>query len=210
MNMKSNLNILKVEEYCRNILRATTLHLTTHDQQVFFIHEGFTLTNASMYQVFYSRCGYTFSQPVCAFGGSSKLKMDMFSKSVPAVTMPPFPPSNSDAKSSQNEALKQSNHTSSELQKEAAPPPPPPPPGPPPPSASTRVSSNDVIIPDESLLSACAKALSSPSLAAVAMNLSPKLLAIEQEGFPQIDFTQVKGKNTEDAGGKMCMSKNLL
>jgi len=185
--------MLKVEEYCRNILRATTLHLTTHDQQVF-----------------YSRCGYTFSQPVCAFGGSSKLKMDMFSKSVPAVTMPPFPPSNSDAKSSQNEALKQSNHTSSELQKEAAPPPPPPPPGPPPPSASTRVSSNDVIIPDESLLSACAKALSSPSLAAVAMNLSPKLLAIEQEGFPQIDFTQVKGKNTEDAGGKMCMSKNLL
>lgn len=185
--------MLKVEEYCSDILRATTLHLTTHDQQVF-----------------YSRCGYTFSQPVCAFGGSSKLKMDMFSKSVPAVNMSPLPLSNSDTKSSQNEALKQSNHISSELQKGAAPPPPPPPPGPPPPSASTRVSSNDVIIPDVSLVSACAKALSSPSLAAVAMKLAPKLLAIEQEGFPQIDSTQVKGKNTEDAGGKMCMSKKFL
>lgn len=183
--------MLKVEEYCSDILRATTLHLTTHDQQVF-----------------YSRCGYTFSQPVCAFGGSSKLKMDMFSKSVPAVNMSPLPLSNSDTKSSQNEALKQSNHISSELQKGAAPPPPPP--GPPPPSASTRVSSNDVIIPDVSLVSACAKALSSPSLAAVAMKLAPKLLAIEQEGFPQIDSTQVKGKNTEDAGGKMCMSKKFL
>merc|ERR1719341_1944555 len=130
--------------------------------------------------------------------------------------MSPLPPSNSGTKSSQNDALKQSNH-SSELHKETAPPPPPPPgppppppPGPPPPSASTRVSSNDVIIPDVSLISACAKALSSPSLAAVAMKLAPKLLAIEQEGFPQIDSTQVKGKNTEDAGGKMCMSKKLL
>jgi len=191
--------MLKVEEYCSDILRATTLHLTTHDQQVF-----------------YSRCGYTFSQPVCAFGGSSKLKMDMFSKSVPAVNMSPLPSSNSDTKSSQNDALKQSNH-SSELHKEAAPPPPPPagpppppPPGPPPPSASPRVSSNDVIIPDVSLVSACTKALSSPSLAAVAMKLAPKLLAIEQEGIPPIDSTQVKGKNTEDAGGKMCMSKKLL
>merc|ERR1719432_107515 len=116
--------MLKVEEYCKERLRATVLHLTTHDKQVF-----------------YSRCGYTFSQPVCAFGGSSKLKMDMFSKSVPAVNMSPLPPSNSDTKSSQNEPLKQSNH-SSELHKEAAPPPPPPagpppppPPGPPPPSA---------------------------------------------------------------------------
>merc|ERR1712025_718469 len=146
-------------------------------------------------------CGYTFSQPVCAFGGSSKLKMDMFSKSVPALTISPMPPSNSGQKSSQNEALKQSNQTSSEMQKEVPPPPPPPPPGPPPPSASPRVSSNDVVIPNESLLSACAKALSSPSLTAVAMKLAPKLLTIE-EGFPQIDSTQVKGKNTEDVGGK--------
>jgi len=198
--------MLKVEEYCLDILRATALHLTTHDQQVF-----------------YSRCGYTFSQPVCAFGGSSKLKMDMFSKSVPAVTVSPLPPSNSDTKSSQNEDLKQSNHTGSESIKAAPPPPPgppPPPPGPPPPpppppglpplSASTRVSSNDVVIPDASLLSACAKALSSPSLADVALKLAPKLLTIEQEGFPQIDSAQGKGKNSEDAGGKMCMSKKLL
>merc|ERR1712080_395936 len=117
-----------------------------------------------------------------------------------------MPPSNSDQKSSQNEALKQSNHTCSELQKEAPPPPPGPPP---PPSASTRVSSNDVVIPNESLLSACAKALSSPSLTDVAMKLAPKLLTIE-EGLPQIDSTQAKGKNTEDVGGKMCMSKKLL
>jgi len=188
--------MLKVEEFCMDILRASVLHLTTHDQQVF-----------------YSRCGYTFSQPVCAFGGSSKLKMDMFSKSVPAVTNFPDPPNKSDTKSSQNEDLKQSN------QKEGAPPPPPPPgppppppppPGPPPPSASTKVSSNDVVTPDSSLLSACAKALSSPSLAAVAAKLAPKLLTIEQEGIPQIDSAQGKGKNTEDAGGKMCMSKKLL
>merc|ERR1712080_458199 len=125
-------------------------------------------------------------------------------------TISPMLPSNSDQKSSQNEVLKQSNHTCSELQKEVVPPPPPPPPAPPPPpSASTRVSSNDVVIPNESLLSACAKALSSPSLTDVAMKLAPKLLTIE-EGFPQIDSTQAKGKNTEDVGGKMCMSKKLL
>jgi len=179
--------MLKVEEYCMAILRASVLHLTTHDQQVF-----------------YSRCGYTFSQPVCAFGGSSKLKMDMFSKSVvPPVTSSPDPPTcKNDTKSSQNEDLKQSN------QNEGAPPPPPP--GPPPPSASTRVSSNDVITPDSPLLSACAKALSSPSLSTVAAKLAPKLLTIEQEGVPKIDSAQGKGKNTEDAGGKMCMSKKLL
>ena len=158
--------------------------------------------------MFYSRCGYTFSQPVCAFGGSSKLKMDMFSKTVPALTISPLPPSNSDTKSSQNEDLKQSNNTGTELK--AAPPAPPPPPGPPPPSASTRVSSNDVVIPDTSLLSACAKALSSPNLAAVAAKLAPKLLAIEEGGFPKIDSAQGKGKNSEDCGGKMCMSKKLL
>merc|ERR1712192_234707 len=135
-----------------------------------------------------------------------------FSKSVvTAVTnSPDTPSSKSDAKSSQNEDLKQSN------QKEGAPPPPPPPgpppppPGPPPTSASTRVSSNDVITPDSPLLSACASALSSPSLADVATKLTPKLLTIEQEGVPKIDSTQGKGKNTEDAGGKMCMSKKLL
>merc|ERR1712192_3767 len=129
-----------------------------------------------------------------AFGGSSKLKMDMFSKSVPAVTTnSPDPPTKSDTKSSQNEDLKQSK------QKEGASPPPPPP-GPP--SASTRVSSNDVVPPDFPLLSACAKAMSSPSLADVAAKLAPKLLTVEQEGVPKIDSAQGKGKNSEDAGGK--------
>ena len=34
LHMKFNWSIFKVEEYCSDILRATTLHLTTHDQQV--------------------------------------------------------------------------------------------------------------------------------------------------------------------------------
>jgi len=184
--------MLKVEEYCMDKLKASVLHLTTHDQQVF-----------------YSRCGYTFSQPVCAFGGSSKLKMDMFSKSVPAVNNSPDAASKSDTKSSQNEDLKQSNQKVGAPPPPPGPPPPPPPGPPPPPSTSTRVSSNDVVTPDSPLLSGCAQALSSPSLADVSAKLAPKLLTIEQEGVPKIDSTQGKGKNTEDAGGKMCMSKKL-
>ena len=151
--------------------------------------------------MFYSRCGYTFSQPVSAFGETSKRKI--FSTSVPALAISPIHPSNC-----QNEDLKQSNNSSCESQKEASPPPPPPPPGPPPPSA--QVSSNEVIIPDVSLISACAKALSRPSLAAVAMKLAPKLLAIEQEGFPQINSGQGKERKSENAGGMMSMSKKLL
>merc|ERR1712192_223105 len=188
------MGMLKVEDYCIDTLRASVLHLTTHDQQVF-----------------YSRCGYTFSQPVCAFGGSSKLKMDMFSKLVvPPVINSPDPPSKSDTKSSQNEDLKQSNQKVGVPPPPPPGPPPPPPPGPPTPSVSTRVSSNDVVTPDSPLLSACAKTLSSPSLADVAARLAPKLLTIEQEGVPKIDSASGKGKNTEDTGGKMCMSKKLL
>ena len=149
--------------------------------------------------MFYSRCGYTFSQPVSAFGETSKLKI--FSKSVPALAISPIHPSNC-----HNEDLKQSNNSSRESQKEASPPPPPP--GAPPPSA--QVSSNEVIIPDVSLVSACAKALSRPSLAAVALKLAPKLLAIEQEGFPQINSGQGKERKSENAGGMMSMSKKLL
>ena len=158
-------------------------------------------------QVFYSRCGYTFSQPVCAFGGSSKLKMDMFSKCAPTVSTSSLPISNNDAKSSRDVELQQTNITRSESQRGSAPPPPPP--GPPPPSASNRVSSNDITLPGVSLLSTCAKALSSPCLVDVAAKLAPKLLTIKQDGYPQIDPALGKGKNTEDAGGKMCMSKKL-
>jgi len=182
--------MLKIEEYCLEKLGCYILHLTTHDQQVF-----------------YSRCGYTFSQPVCAFGGSSKLKMDMFSKSAPTVSTSSLPISNNDAKSGRDVELQQTNITRSESQRGSAPPPPPP--GPPPPSASNRVSSNDITLPDVSLLSTCAKALSSPCLVDVAAKLAPKLLTIKQDGYPQIDPALGKGKNTEDAGGKMCMSKKL-
>jgi len=186
--------MLKVEEYCKERLRATVLHLTTHDKQVF-----------------YSCCGYTFSQPVCAFGGSSKLKMDMFSKCAPTVMSTPSIAANN---SSQKENLKQSSQNCDEAQNkvpsQVAPPPPPPPPGPPPPQASTKVSSNDVVIPDASLVLACSEALSSPSLVVVMLKLAPKLLLIEQDGFPPIDTTQSNKKNTEEVGGKMCMSKKLL
>ena len=153
--------------------------------------------------MFYSRCGYTFSQPVSAFG-----EIKTFSKSVPALAISPIPPSNCETKSGQNEDLKQSNNSRRESQKEASPPPPPPPPGAPPPSA--QVSSNEVVILDVSLVSACAKALPRPSLAAVAMKLAPKLLAIEQEGFPQINSGQGKERKSENAGGMMSMSKKLL
>jgi len=185
--------MLKVEEYCKERLRATVLHLTTHDKQVF-----------------YSCCGYTFSQPVCAFGGSSKLKMDMFSKSAPTVMSTPSIAANN---SSQKENLKQSSHcdeAQNKVPSQVAPPPPPPPPGPPPPQASTKVSSNDVVIPNASLLLTCSEALSSPSLGVVMLKLAPKLLSIEQDGFPPIDTTQANKKNTEEVGGKMCMSKKLL
>ena len=161
--------------------------------------------------MFYSCCGYTFSQPVCAFGGSSKLKMDMFSKCAPTVMSTPSIAANN---SSQKENLKQSSQNCDEAQNkvpsQVAPPPPPPPPGPPPPQASTKVSSNDVVIPDASLVLACSEALSSPSLVAVMLKLAPKLLLIEQDRFPPIDTTQANKKNTEEVGGKMCMSKKLL
>ena len=152
---------------------------------------------------------------MCAFGGSSKLKMDIFSKSAPAVVSTPSIAANN---SSQKENFKQSsqycdeaqNKVPSQVQNEVAPPPPPPPPGPPPPQASTKVSSNDVVTPDASLLLACSEALSSPSLVAVMLKLAPKLMSIEQDGFPPIDTTQANKKNTEEVGGKMCMSKKLL
>ena len=148
---------------------------------------------------------------MCAFGGSSKLKMDMFSKSAPTVMSTPSIAANN---SGHKENLKQSSQNCDEALNKApsqvAPPPPPPPPGPPPPQASTKVSSNDVVIPDGSLLLACSEALSSPSLVAVMLKLAPKLLLIEQDGFPPIDTTQSNKKNTEEVGGKMCMSKKLL
>ena len=147
---------------------------------------------------------------MCAFGGSSKLKMDMFSKSAPTVMSTPSIAANN---SSQKENLKQSSQNCDETQNKVpsqVAPPPPPPPGPPPPQASTKVSSNDVVTPDASLLLACSEALSSPSLAVVMLKLAPKLLSIEQDGFPPIDTTQANKKNTEEVGGKMCMSKKLL
>ena len=137
--------------------------------------------------------------------------MDMFSKSAPTVMSTPSIAANN---SSQKENLKQSSQNCDEAQNkvpsQVAPPPPPPPPGPPPPQASTKVSSNDVVIPDGSLLLACSEALSSPSLVAVMLKLAPKLLLIEQDRFPPIDTTQGNKKNTEEVGGKMCMSKKLL
>ena len=56
--------MLKTEEYCQG-QGFRTAYLTTHDQQIF-----------------YSRCGYKFSESVCAFGGSSSLNLGNFSSSI--------------------------------------------------------------------------------------------------------------------------------
>jgi GNAT superfamily N-acetyltransferase len=164
--------VLQVEEWCRRQLGATALHLTTHDQQVF-----------------YSRCGYSFSQPVCAFGGSSKLKMDIFSKAPPSVES--SPPSRGPGR-----------------QAPAAPPatacgPPPPPPPPPP-----RVSASDVWEPDAALLAACAAAFATPELGPTEAMVATRLKPLP--AFPGVDMETGRSRNTEDAVGKMFMKKQLF
>jgi len=175
-----------VEGWCRDRLGATSFHLTTHDQQLF-----------------YSRCGYSFSQPVCAFGGSSKLNMSHMWGGIcdrapaPAPTPLTLVPSCSPAKviSSQAPAM-------------APPPPPgpppPPPPGPPPPAAP-RPTANTVCEPDPALLAACQAALATPDPATTATLATARLATLDR--LPAIDMGKAKARNTEDAGGKMFMMK---
>lgn len=210
--------VLEVEQYCREVLGARALHLTTHDQQVF-----------------YSRCGYTFSSPVCAFGGSSKLNMSVFSKveepqilpktsgpqsyngshsqitSTPSVSVPvpntpgptpppppPLPPP----------APEPPTPSPSSLPPPPPPgPPPPPPPGPPTPGPG-KASYNDILTPSPDLLASCEAAFSQPRLEDVQREAGAKMAALDT--FPSIDLSKGKTKNEEDAAGKMFMKKLLL
>jgi len=54
--------MLKSEEFVKK-LGYKVAYLTTHDKQIF-----------------YSCCGYKFSEAVCAFGGSNKLNLGNFTK----------------------------------------------------------------------------------------------------------------------------------
>ena len=159
--------MLKTEEYCLG-QGFRTAFLTTHDQQIF-----------------YSRCGYKFSESVCAFGGSSSLNLGNFAKTPSQPALP----------------IKQ--QTDNGLSNTGGPgppapaPPPPPPKMPPPPSQTATVSS---IPPD--LVSVCAKAFAQPSL--------PPLLPLI-ENIPEIDMNLRNEKNNEeDCNEKMFMKKHLI
>jgi len=207
--------VLEVEQYCKDKLGTRAMHLTTHDQQVF-----------------YSRCGYTFSEPVCAFGGSSKLNMSVFSRKEESQTLP-----KKSSQQSSNGFSSQIPSTISISLSESQPPsirpshgskpspppsnlasppppgpPPPPPPGPPPPPPPTqspaKASYNDICTPSPSLLASCEAAFSQPQLEDVQRSVEAKMAAIVT--FPSIDMSQGKTKNTEDAVGKMFMKKLLL
>lgn len=172
--------MLKVEEYCVKYLEARAMHLTTHDQQVF-----------------YSRCGYTFSEQVCAFGGSCKLIMKMF------TTTPKIPPAKVQSSQNGNQATSTESPSTAPV---ACPPPPPPPclppPPPPPPSSTTIVS------PPPALLSTCQAALSAPLLADVEAQAAPRLLSLP--ALAPLDPALAKTKNREEEGAKMCMRKQLV
>ena len=163
--------MLATEKYCVE-LGFSTAYLTTHDKQIF-----------------YSRCGYKFSESVCAFGGSSTLNLGKFAKNSAAQT-PPSPSLNGSTP------------------RLPAPPPPgaplPPGPPPPPPPPVSKVSSPSVSSvvssPSPDLVLLCAKAFSQPSLPAAMPFI---------ENVPEIDMSLRNEKNNEDCNEKMFMKKSI-
>ena len=135
-------------------------------------------------QIFYSRCGYKFSEPVCAFGGSSSLNLGNFAKLTNGSQAPVTPPS---------------------PKTPSAPPAPsngPPPPPPPAPAPAAAVKSNQGHAdPPPEMVAACAAAYRVPTLPVTLPTL---------ETVPDIDMNLRKQKNTEDSGEKMFMKKVLL
>lgn len=102
--------MLRCEQYCLETLGFTVAYLTTHDKQMF-----------------YSRVGYSFSESVCAYGGSSKLPQvngitNSSQDGCPSQNN--LPPIKSSSQKSQAVDIKCSILSS------APPPPPPPPPQP--------------------------------------------------------------------------------
>jgi len=165
--------MLLTEDYC--LKRGfTTCYLTTHDQQIF-----------------YSRCGYNFSEAVCAFGGSSSLnignfaaKMTATNGAVPAPSPPVARPQPAPSSSG------------------GGPPPPPPPPGPPPPPPSSSSSGpGGHSTPSDDLKEKCHSAFLVPTLPAELPTL---------DSVPEVDMAGCKERNTEDSGEKMFMKKQLI
>ena len=161
--------MLKTEEYC--LARGfRTAYLTTHDQQIF-----------------YSRCGYKFSEAVCAFGGSSSLNLGNFAKAPSQPALPVKPPTTN----------------GSPITGGPSPPAPPPPPAPPkmPKSPSQTVTNTVSSVPSD-LVAVCAKAFATPSLPA-----SLPLI----ENIPEIDMNLRNQKNNEeDCNERMFMKKPLI
>jgi len=191
--------VLEVEQYCSSVLGTRAMHLTTHDQQLF-----------------YSRCGYSFSSPVCAFGGSSKLNMSVFSRKEEEQILPKKSSHQSSngfpSKTPPRPSLSQSESLAPNVIPTPGAPPPPPPPGPPPPPPPTqgpgKTSYNDICRPSPELVASCEAAFSQPQLEDVHRSVEAKMAAVVT--FPSIDMSQGKTKNTEDAVGKMFMKKLLL
>ena len=161
--------MLKTEEYCL-AKGFKTSYLTTHDQQIF-----------------YSRCGYKFSEAVCAFGGSSSLNLGNFASQPSPQNLPtPQPPP----------------LVSNSSRPVGGGPPPPPPPPPPATKPSSQPGSMSVVSsPPPDLVSLCEGAYSQPSLPA-----SLPLI----ENVPDIDMKLRNQKNNEDSNEKMFMKKHLL
>ena len=165
--------MLAVEGHCL-AQGFTTAYLTTHDKQMF-----------------YSRCGYQFSESVCAFGGSSSLKLGNFAKTPTASQTQP-----TTEKPSVNGTP--SNGAPTPPQTADAPPLPPPPP----PSSKISSQTNSVVAsPSPDLVLLCAKAFSQPSLPATLPFI---------ENVPDIDMSLRNEKNSEDSNEKMFMKKCLL
>lgn len=141
------------------------------------------------WQIFYSRCGYKFSESVCAFGGSSSLNLGKFIKSSNAEVKPPSPALPVPCKIPNSGP---------------APPPPPPgpplPPGPPPPPQPTKEGSTHFSH-NNDLVSKCSQVYCVPELPSTL----PELASV-----PEIDMTKKNEKNNEDNSEKMYMKKFLV
>ena len=158
-------------------------------------------------QIFYSRCGYKFSESVCAFGGSSNLNLGKFAAS------PTVPSVLTDQKVGLtqmgpgqfmyllDQCIRVSAAAVSPPIASAAPPPPPPPglPPPPPPPPCTVWLDHDTS-PAAELASRCDAVYRVPVLPPVL----PRLDIV-----PDIDMAGKKEKNTEDNSSSMFMKKSL-
>jgi len=166
--------MLKTEEYCRN-LGFKTAHLTTHDKQIF-----------------YSCCGYKFSEPVCAFGGSSKLQLPKSTSEKSYIPAPSRAP------------------VTAVVSTQSLPPlscPPPPPPPAPPSRGKIEEKANDKIE-EEKLVAFCATVYKVPRLPENAPSISEPLPRLE------LPPTPLNGKLSKQdisllESTKMCMKKKI-